>query len=213
MTAAFCRYHCEHLSAQLPNTRWNSYRRVSISTPIKGGDAREQFYRAPDVLGGAMMDGGAASPVESVPAAAGGRPQPVPVALEVVAVPVVAPAVVPVPQDLIVPELLVAPGPVVPAPEGATAPGAGVVADGDPTTPALLPLRPEAPTPAPVPGAAPGLPLVVCAIAMPDTPINSAAARGRILIAFMEDSHIRDVMWVERPDKLKRSAGARPPPR
>jgi hypothetical protein len=180
-------------------------------------------YRAPDVLGGAMMDGGATSPVESVPAPAvpapaGRGPQPVrllPVALDVPAAPVVVPAalvppvavpaaqgpivpelldpIVPELLDPIVPELLVAAGPVVPVPEGVVALGAVVVGDGDPTTPALLPLRPEAPTPAPVPGDAPGLPPVVCAMAGPDTPINSAAARGMILIVFMEDSHICDV--------------------
>jgi hypothetical protein len=164
------------------------------------------------------MDGGATSPVESVPPPAvpdpaGRGPQPVRLlldALDVVALPVVAPAAVvppaavPAPQGPIVPELLVAAkpgvpellveaGPVVPVPEGLVAAGEVVVADGDATTPALLPVRPEAPTPAPVPGAAPGLPPAVCAMAKPDTPINSAAARGMIFIVFMEDSHICDV--------------------
>jgi hypothetical protein len=97
----------------------------------------------------------------------------------------------------VVPELLVAPGPVVPVPEGASAPGAVVVVDGDPTTPALLPVRPEAPTPAPVPGDAPVLPPDVCAMAAADAPNNSAVARGRILIAIMQVSHICCfVMWV-----------------
>jgi hypothetical protein len=117
---------------------------------------------------------------------------------------VVPPAAVPVPQGPIVPELLVAAkpgvpellvaaGPVVPVTEGTVAAGEVAVVDGDPTTPALLPVRPEAPTPAPVPGDAPGLPPVVCAMATPDAPINSAAARGMILMVFMENSHICDV--------------------
>jgi hypothetical protein len=41
-----------------------------------GFDAHDQLYRAPVVLGGAMIDGGEASPVESVPADADGSPQP-----------------------------------------------------------------------------------------------------------------------------------------
>jgi hypothetical protein len=95
-------------------------------------------------------------------------------------------------HDPVLPALLFAAGPVVPT-EGAVALGAGVVADGDPTTAALLPVSPVAPTPAPVLGAVPVLapvpPPDVCAMAA-DAPNNSAVARGRILIAIMQDSHI-----------------------
>jgi hypothetical protein len=70
--------------------------------------------------------------------------------------------------------------------------------DGDPTTPALLPVRPEVPTPAPVLGAAlvAPPPPVVWAMPMVDMPSSVAVARGRTLMAFMRDSHVFDVMWV-----------------
>src|SRR3954469_15873728 len=99
------------------------------------------------------------------------------------AVPVVA-------QGPLVPELLVAAGPVVPMPEGVVAPGAGVVLDGDPTTAALLPVRPEAPIPAPVLDVPPVLPPLVCAMAGAEAPSSNIVASGRILIAFMQGSLI-----------------------
>jgi hypothetical protein len=44
---------------------------------LQHGSAAFPSYRAPEVLGGAMMDGGAAIPVASVAAAEGSGPQPV----------------------------------------------------------------------------------------------------------------------------------------
>lgn len=163
-------------------------------------------YRAPDVLGGTMIEGGEASPVVSVaPDPDSGRQfrlVPMPSGTEPggqgKAVPALPPA------------LLVAAGPVVPVPgtllpvadvPGAVVPVPGV---GEATTFALLPVRPVAPTPAPVLGALlvlpvlvvlpPVLPPVVCPVATADAPSNSAAATGRVLASFMQTSHILYVM-------------------
>lgn len=76
MTAAFCRHHC---GRALGSVFEHAPKIVSAGVDPRagyGGDTHDQLYRAPDVLGGAMIDGGEASPVESVPADAGGSPQP-----------------------------------------------------------------------------------------------------------------------------------------
>jgi hypothetical protein len=117
---------------------------------------------------------------------------PVAGAVPVGAVAVVEGAVPVVAQGALVPALLVAAGPVVPGPKGAVALGAVVVLDGDCTTAALLPVRPEAPIPAPVLDAPPVPPLLVCAVAKADAPSSNIVARGRILIAFMQGS----LIWV-----------------
>ena len=159
-----------------------------------------------------MMEGGAAIPVESVavgpasgrqrrvsPTPSGIRPggqgeadPALPPALAVAAGPVVpVPGTVrPVPSvpGLAVPVAAVpvpaVPGPVVAAP---------VV--GEVMAFALLPVRPEAPIPAPVLDAPPApvpAPPLVCAKARPDTVSRKAAAKGRVFEGFfMGGSHIR----------------------
>jgi len=156
-------------------------------------------YCAPELLGGAMMEGGAAIPPESLATDAepvpdpesgrqrrvapmpsgivpGGQGRAAAAPVPVVALPVAAGAVVPVP--------VLAVGSVVPGP---------VV--GAPTAPALLPVRPEAPTPAPVPPAPaePGLelppvPPPIWARALPDRPRRKAAARAEVFEGFMGGS-------------------------
>jgi hypothetical protein len=116
--------------------------------------------------------------VGAVPVAAVGA-----VAVAEAAVPVVA-------QGFLNPALPVAAAPVVPLPKGAVVPGVVVVLDGGCTTAALLPVRPEAPIPAPVLDAPPVLPLLVCAVAKAGAPSSNIVARGRILIAFMQGSLI-----------------------
>jgi hypothetical protein len=95
--------------------------------------------------------------------------------------------------DPVRPELPVAAGPVAVVPKGVVPLGAGFVADGEPTTAALLPVSPVAPIPAPVPAALPVLPVLpplVWAMATVDVPNNSAVAIGRTLMALMQGSHI-----------------------
>lgn len=109
-------------------------------------------HRAADVAGGAMIDGGAAIiPMGSV-TADGLQPMPTQESatpeLLVSAGPVV-------PSGLVIPV-----GPVVPAPKGAISLGATIAADGNPATALLLPVRPAAPSPAPVLAAAPASTLI-----------------------------------------------------
>ncbi len=191
-------------------------RRRPISKPRR--------YRAPDVLGGAMMEGGAAIPVESValdpangrqrrispvpsgtvPGGQGNADPALPPALPVAAGPVVPVpgTVAPVPDvpGLAVP-VAVVPVPVLPVPVSVVpvpvvpVPVVPVLGVGEATALALLPVRPEAPTPAPV---LLPLPPLVCAKARPDRLSSKAAAKGRVFERFMGGSHIRGGMEVNR---------------
>jgi hypothetical protein len=191
-----------------------------------------------------MIEGGAAIPLESVavcpdsgrqrrvsptPSAivAGGQGKAVPALPP--ALPVAAGPVVPVPGTVlpvpsvpglavplaVVPVSLVrvsaVPVPVVPVP---VVPVPGV---GGAPAPALLPVRPEAPTPAPLldapPAPAPELPPappLVWAKARPDRVSRKAAAKGRVFGGLMSGSHVSCAMGIKPPAELKRSKPCSP---
>jgi hypothetical protein len=180
------------------------------SQPVRGRFLLRR-YRARGLTGGAIIDAGAAMPVESVTASPlSGRQRPELLSLVCVS------ALVPLGHDPGIPELLVAAGPVGPVPEGAAAVGLEVF----PTAPALPPrplrpevfptapplppgpLSPELPVPAAVPPAdapplfPPEAPLPPsCASATAGTASSNAAARGTTLIACMRVSRFFDTTW------------------